>query len=273
MEKKMKFLNGLIFPLFIMTCQLMGSWAYAGNASSDEEKWRFHLIPYFWMAGLEGDVTLKGFESKVDASFGDIWDNLEFGGLVHFEARKGEWGFFLDPIYLKLSSDAHIDNPDVGRINADVTVEQWLVEFGGLYRLGQWPLGGSESDEISLDLLAGGRYWDLTTRLDLSIPLADLGRSYKKSKDWIDPFVGLRLQADLTQKLALVLRGDIGGFGVGSDFSWNASALFGYSFSEMISLWVGYRVLDVDYEDGSGTGKFAYDVTMSGPILGLAFRF
>jgi hypothetical protein len=36
---------------------------------------------------------------------------------------------------------------------------------------------------------------------------------------------------------------------------------------------VGYRALGVDYDDGNGDDRFEYDVTMSGPYVGMAYRF
>ena len=270
---RMKLFNGLIVAMFILACRFPAPWANAQENSSTGNAWEFHLIPYFWMAGLDGDTTFKGNKSQVDASFSDILDNLDIGALVHFEAHKDKWGFFLDTNYLKLSADAHVDDPSVGRIDANLEVKQWVIDFGGLYRFGRWILGSTGDREMFLELLGGGRYWNLKTELDLNAPLAGLGVNAKVSEDWIDPFIGLRLLAELTPKLSLSVRGDIGGFGVGSDFSWNASAIFGYSFSEMISVWLGYRALGVDYEDGSGPDKFAYDVTMSGPIVGLGFKF
>ena len=79
---------------------------------------------------------------------------------------------------------------------------------------------------------------------------------------------------DLTEKLAFRVRGDIGGFdiGSGSDLTWNVLGGFGYSLSERTTLWLGYRILDVDYDDGSGSDLFEYDIDMSGPIAGLAIR-
>jgi hypothetical protein len=110
-------------------------------------------------------------------------------------------------------------------------------------------------------------------RLDASTLFPGVGRNANKTKDWVDPFIGLRLGADLTKKLSLVLRGDIGGFGVGSEFTWNASAIFGYHFTPMISAWLGYKALGVDYETGSLHRKFEFDVTMFGPIMGLSIQF
>ena len=268
-----KILRMLTMGLLLMVFTLVGPLAYAQSASSGDSKWEFHIIPYFWMAGIDGDVTVKGVKSDVDLKFSDIWENLDFGGQVHVEAWKGRWGIFLDSTYLKLSDDAQAVRPILGPIDADIGVEEWLVEFGGFYRFGKWPFGKDEGRLLSLDALGGGRYFYLKSKLDAAVPLVGLRRKVEESKDWIDPFLGARLRADLTKRLSIVVRGDIGGFGVGSDFTWNTSALFGYSFSDLIRLWVGYRILGVDYESGSGSGKFMYDATMSGPILGLAFSF
>ncbi len=74
----------------------------------------------------------------------------------------------------------------------------------------------------------------------------------------------------------LVFRGDIGGFGVGSDFAWNVAGLLFYDFDlfgKDASVIAGYRALYQDFEDGSGANKFAYDVTTHGPILGMVIRF
>ena len=40
-----------------------------------------------------------------------------------------------------------------------------------------------------------------------------------------------------------------------------------------MSLYVGYRALDMDYESGSGNDLFRYDVLTAGPQIGVAFRF
>lgn len=46
-----------------------------------------------------------------------------------------------------------------------------------------------------------------------------------------------------------------------------------YRFSRSAALLVGYRFLDVDYEQGSGEDLFKFDVQFSGPEIGVAFFF
>jgi hypothetical protein len=65
---------------------------------------------------------------------------------------------------------------------------------------------------------------------------------------------------------------NIGGFEVGSDFTWNAQAYVGYQFSlfgRPTTLLVGYRALYQDYHHNN----FEWDVTMHGPVIGTAVRF
>ncbi len=65
---------------------------------------------------------------------------------------------------------------------------------------------------------------------------------------------------------------DIGGFGIGSNFSWNVIAAVSYQLSELVAVTAGYRYFYVDYEDDDAT-EFAYDVGTNGPGLGVTFSF
>ena len=73
----------------------------------------------------------------------------------------------------------------------------------------------------------------------------------------------------------LTARGDVGGFGVGSDFSWNAQAGVGYEVSTLFTLVAQYRALGVDFNnDKAGTADYLlYDTITHGPLVGFVFRF
>jgi hypothetical protein len=259
--------------LFVLVCPS----AYGEVESSGPDDWQFTVIPYIWMIGVEGELTAKGVASDVDIGFDDILDALDFGGEVHLEAQKGRWGVFLDPTYLKLSADKDVSSPrGILSADIDVDVEVWLVEFGGFYRVIENPVGNDASRFVAFDVLAGARYMYLETKVDLT-GAGPLGVHIEgdERKDWIDPIVGGRVFYDVTEKVSVGLRGDIGGFGVGnsSDFAWNILAAIGYDINQNMTLWAGYRHLDVDYDDGSGSDLFVLDAEISGPIVGLAIRF
>ena len=72
------------------------------------------------------------------------------------------------------------------------------------------------------------------------------------------------------------MRGDFGGFGAGSDFTWNLAGILAYDFhirSVSTSVLLGARALYQDYDEGSAEGLIRWDVTQYGPLIGLSFRF
>ena len=89
--------------------------------------------------------------------------------------------------------------------------------------------------------------------------------------------VGLRLRHQFAPGLNFVASGDVGGFGVGSKFSWQALAALNYDFCVRNGIiWsgmLGYKALFVDYSKGSGLTHYEYDMTMHGPIFGVTARF
>jgi hypothetical protein len=90
-----------------------------------------------------------------------------------------------------------------------------------------------------------------------------------KGKDWADPIVGLRGQWNLNEKWYLAGKGDIGGFGVNSDFTWELQGTVGYNFTPCFSTEIGYRYFDTDYDNDG----FTYDVTQAGILLNFNFTF
>lgn len=233
----------------------------------DPHQWQFVFIPYLWAMGVDGDVTVRGLKKHVDADFSDIIQkDFDIGAQAHFAVRKDEWALFVDGTYVRVSPGAERAGVTVG-----LKQELALVEFGGFYRLQEWCPGVRGARRVSLEALAGGRWWYLSS--DVTAVVDELVLTAGGRKDWIDPIVGLRTQLDLTDDVALLVRGDIGGFHVGSNLSWNVSALLGYQFYPGAALLAGYRFLYVDYDEGSGKNLFKLDVLFSGPEVGIAFFF
>ncbi len=240
------------------------------KGGSDGE-WNFTVAPYMWAVSMHGKVTVGDYSTSSSMSFSDIMENLQIGGLMHMEARKGRFGFFADPIYLKMKEDKTLTGVGSGAAppptrDITATVETWLVEFGVIYQAGKWQLDGRDgARSASLDIYGGGRYWYMHSSLDTSGP-----ENPTSSVDFTDPMIGLSFNTNLTEKVVLNLRGDIGGFGVGSDFSWSAAALVGYRFTPGVTGFLGYRALYLDYKTSHSP---RFNVTMQGPITGIQFAF
>ena len=265
--------------------------------------WVFNFTTYGWMSWLNGEVTLKGRDLDVNAGPKQVINALDWSDfpvwMSYAEARLGKLSLFNDVVYAKLADSKAFAVSRTGRFGiasaslaGDLRFSQTqaTVELGGGYEI--WNNGGGQPS-TALDVIAGGRYWyqdmsvsaDLAANLSINGPLGivDLDRTatrvVAKSRtiDWIDPFVGLRMRYQGTQGQSFTVRGDIGGFGVGSDFSWHALAAYNMRLMTTsryaVDAYLGYRALYVDYSKGSGTTKYEYDVLQHGPVTGLTVRF
>ena len=228
----------------------------AGDPPAGDE-WEFTVNPYFWFAGLDGDIGVAGVVSEVDMDFGDIWDALDFGLMGSFEARKGKWGVNVDALWLKLKEDGDLPVPGS---SAEVEVNEARLQAMLTYRVTE--------GRTTLDLGAGVAWFYLGLDLDFS-PAERPGFGTDGSKDFFDPMIGYQLSHQLSEKWFLGSRGQIGGFGVSSDLTWQLGAYLGYQLSERSSMGIGYRHLYIDYSDGG----FLYDADTSGVFLGGAIEF
>jgi hypothetical protein len=251
----------LMLGLAVMTA---GEAAWA--ADGDPAGWQVNVTPYLWAAGLSGDVTVRGITASPDASFIDVVEASDslVGFQGHLEVKRGRLGGFADVFFMDLGVD------DAGRTGVDIKNRMWLVEFGLQYRVLD-TTGAEGRGGIALDAYVGGRYSDLQVDIDTrSTP------SVNQHADWIDPIVGGQAIFGLTERLFIVFRGDIGGFGAGSDFAWSAMGLVGYRWQGAGLEWAilgGYKALGQDYSSDAGSRRFQWDTTMHGPIVGLSIRF
>lgn len=228
--------------------------------------WHFEVAPYLWAISLDGDAAIMGGPGfDVDAPFSDTLSDADtlIGLMGHFELGKGKWSVFFTPAYSKVGYDDII----TGYGSTDVEVETAWYEFGGAWRFHDDAIDGDEARRWTVDAIAGGRVTSLG--IDIS---PDAGPGADDDKTWIEPFIGLRTGVDLSPRFTLRFRGDIGGFGAGSDFAWQAVGLIGWKFVMFdidSTLFAGYRALGQDYDSGG----FAWDVVAHGPVFGLAMRF
>jgi hypothetical protein len=89
-------------------------------------------------------------------------------------------------------------------------------------------------------------------------------------EEWADPLIGVRWSMPFADNWNLLLRGDVGGFGVGSDIAWQARAIVDWQPWKHASIDTGFRVMAIDYETGSGSDQYKYEGTTWGPVIGFS---
>lgn len=236
---------------------VLGTAATASAAEGPEEGWWVRIAPYFWAAGLNGDVTVGERSVAIDKSFSDIFENLDFAALGAVELGKDDWSVLADVIYLDLSADETLPGPAGTEVSANF--KEWLVTGALTWR-------GLRSERGSLGILGGARYVNLQADLELRLPEQTVTPSAEK--DWVDPILGVRGRVHLASRLFVPYYLDVGGFGAGSDFASQGFAGLGYGFP-WIDVVLAYRYLYMDYQEDN----FAYDATTHGLKLGVVLKF
>lgn len=271
-------------------------------APPPDNQWQTSFSPYAWLPWFSGSLTVKGQKVDIDTSIFELlgesdsvipWETdtiIPFMG--YLEGRNGKFSTYLDTIYAKvgISGDGAAQAeplPGIGlslRGETAVKLEYVVVEAGAGYEIAR---SGANSN-TSVDVFAGVRYWHQELSLALSLdgavslpPGFELTGSYSGyasgTANWVDPLIGLKVRYGIAPGQRLSVRGDIGGFGVGSDFTWQAVATYNYDFGEAYGIdWsgvLGYRALYADYSDGSGINRYTFNLLQHGPLLGLTMRF
>jgi hypothetical protein len=275
-----------------------------------KQGWQFFVAPYVWVPGANINLARQGRFSgttKVDIPWYDIVPLMfsqVFGAMARVEVWHGRWGFFSDTVFIYLSDSVSSGSskeisvnprqllpaavPVRFKLTGDLKIWSRLLwqDVGVRFLVGSVPLKADKPlPVLSCELLGGLRYsyYNQDTRLEVNATLtgprgAELlsrGGSFTDSfvVSVVEPLLGLRLGVWFTPRLNLLLRGDIGGFGIVAYKSVDSvlEALVGYQVHEHIRLYGGYRAL---YFSRTGNDRaLAAHAWFHGPTLGAAFNF
>jgi opacity protein-like surface antigen len=229
--------------------------------TASAEEWTGRVTLYGWLPAADVDTTIDrraGGAVSGDASSGvdDILDALNFAAFATLEARRGRLGLIGDFVY----TDLGFDSTGAAGVRRDLDLSLFMGTGAVAWRA--WDDGAAY-----LDLLGGGRVVMADTEVSRRGPLVSASAS--SSTSWVDPLVGLRVGYAVTDRVALTALGNVGGFGVGSDLTWELFGGVSYAFTESISGDLGYRYISIDYDSG-GT---ELDTQLYGPAVGLTFTF
>jgi opacity protein-like surface antigen len=239
--------------LFSMPALLVSTLLWVQTASAQEyhvdednsDQWRSTLSGYLWGLSMDGTAGVNGIEQDIDLSFSDLLDDLDFAMSLRFESHKGNWGYFLDGMYVRLEPET---STPAGTISQDV--KSFIGEVGGIYHINP-----------KVEGIYGVRYQKMDVEVDMP------GMTVGDDVDWADIFAGLRYIPVRTDKWQLWLRGDVGAGD--SDSTWNAAIGAAYHINKRWSLGGAYRILSTDFEEDD----FKWDVDYEGVAVLLGYTF
>ena len=96
-----------------------------------------------------------------------------------------------------------------------------------------------------------------------------LNQTFSRDDYWFDPYIGLLGRYNFNKVFYTAVRGEIGGFDVGSDLMWEVEGVIGINLTRCIFTEVGYRALSVDYENDG----LLFDTVTHGPQITTGITF
>jgi hypothetical protein len=234
----------------------LASAAYRATTSAE---WVYFAAGYFAQQQIDGSMRVGDLGESISVPPDFFFDNWESGAAVYFHALKNDKvGLVFDLNYVKTSGLSRLSDTE----SLDWRFELFRTELLGLYRF-LW------QERRSIDGLAGLRYKRIKLEGQVvggSEPETSVGA------DWGEPVVGVRWLEDIIPGLVLGLRADVGGFGLGSNLTWQVRPGIGLA-TFGLALLFEYQYMDIDYDEGEGSEAFAYDAVEHGPMLGFGFLF
>ncbi len=271
--------------------------------------WTFIFAPYGWLTFISGSQTVRGQTASVNTDvfqmFADSQSLVAF--MAYGEARyRDRLGLFVDVMYADLTAGQSATRNFAlqgivtggATASASLRYQTLTLDFGATYEVVKvGPDHSTEGPEMAgigqtaFDILAGGRYWyqsvDLTLNFSGTVSVNAPGLSLSASRNrvfadsgsigWVDPIIGFRVRHLLAPGQELWIEADMGGFGIGSQITAQAQAVYVFNLGQGAGIsWagaVGYRALYVDYSQGSGSSRYEMNEVEQGPLLGIRGRF
>jgi hypothetical protein len=237
----------------------------SAQTDATAKKWNFLADVYLMFPYMDGETGIGDLLSvPVDANPGDIFNKLKMAAMLYLEANTAKWAITSDLVYMNLNQDV---TPGTLFNSGEVSAKELIWEPAGLYRIVPF-----------LEVGLGGRLTNLSTDIDARRYVIGVGNPTEPvtasgSKTWMDPVLITRLSATVNEKWLFQFRGDIGGFGIGSDLTWQLQAYAGYRFGKVFQLTAGYRYLSVDYDKGVDAERFVFNMASFGPVVRFGFNF
>jgi hypothetical protein len=233
------------------------------TAAQDADSWQHELTIYGWYAGIDGTVQFPGplgdgSDFTVEAS--DILDNLSMIFMGGWASKYNRWSILADVVYMDVEGGAdQIVSASGQPVNAsvDMDIASWTLHGGVGYDLIQ-------ADGGSLAVIGGVRY--LAIDVDVKAGFGGPGVELSESDGLVDGIIGLRGAINFNENWYLPYYADIGTGG--SDLSYQLFAAIGYRFG-WGDIRLGYRHIGYKMDDDF----IMKDMDLSGPVMGVGFRF
>jgi hypothetical protein len=247
--------------LAAVTLSVMASAPHAATAADTSpdifvtptDAWSIEITPYAWLAGINGDVTVRNTTVGVDQSFSDIFKSLKFAADALGIARYNDWLIYTQLDYFSVSTTQLENAPSRGSLAS----KDFLYLVGGGYRINGWSPGQT------FDFLLGVQ----GLNIENTLTLYQFGQ-LSNSRNIVDAVFMVRPSFQFSQHWLFNPTMSIGGGD--SKLTYQLQPQFQYQFNSTWEMRFGYRRLSYNINSSRGNNL---DVRFAGPLIGFGATF
>lgn len=253
---RMNFKHSLAAAAFLISGLPLSVLAEGDDSSvfvTANDTWSVEIVPYAWLPGVKGDLTIRNTNVGVDQSFNDIFKAVKFASSALGVARYNNWLIYTQLDYFSLSTSKLENAPP----RASLDIKDLLYTQGFGYRINGWSSGQT------FDILVGAQ----GLHADNTLSLYRFG-SVSNSNDVVDAVLIFRPSFQLSQHWLLNPTMSVGGGD--SKYTYQLQPQFQYQFNSTWEMRFGYRKLHYNINGSRGNNL---DASLSGPLFGFGVTF
>ena len=250
----MKMKMGVMFMAALLAA------AGSGNAQTTKG-WSFEVTPYAWLAGMEGDLTVRDQKVDFEKDASELLDAAELGGSLRIGAAHDRFviGALVD--YFSLSTDELDveDQPQGGKLESDLLIVEGMVG----YRVDGW------SEGQSFVFGVGAR----SLNIDSDLTVYDKGTTSKETEVTDGMLYVLPSMPVFPSKIKGLRFNPVLAIGAGdSDLAYEMFPQFQYQITDTVAARLGYRTVGWKFK-GEDNEDNELNVRLAGLIAGIGLTF
>jgi hypothetical protein len=236
------------------------------SISSDDElhdkKWHIYGTAYLWVPRMGGTVGVRGYDTNIDVSTGDIFSNFRGGILGVFTPTYGRFSAPVDVLWMRLRPSKQVPYVPAEGDDTQYYVRALLNESIITPKLAYLAV---DTPKVRIYATAGARIWHIGTTLSLYPSTG--GPSPYAGVTWIDYVMGGRFNIPLGTKASVDILGD-GGEG-GATLDYQVAGVINYKIKPKMTAQIGWRYLTEHY----GNNGNIQNTTTQGILFGATYQF
>ena len=263
-------LNRRTVPVLVLGTLLAGvTIPAAGQGDRGNDRWYVRATPYLWFSNLSGVETLAiGEADAVIGGFvvpvGDTVLATDWG--ARLELGKGRVRALINFMRASVANATEIHpEGDPTTLLAATFVFDWLsTDVFAAVQIGPF------TESRAVEIYGGTRYVRLHHELTAPGTITS-----DVVETWIDPVIGGRLYSEVGGRFWAMFNGDVGGFGVGSQFMLTIGGELGFRVAKPLDLMMRYSYQELDYDSGrTGASAFTWqNGAIQGWFFGAVFKY